>query len=111
MRSRPSGASICCISYCLYSSRENTMTRRARLCRSSTLTKLRPKDPLPPVMSTDLPSNWRSAAMRCWLSDCTRPLTPAPAGAGADARGSSATVERARVLDFIGCAMLAPLGL
>jgi hypothetical protein len=47
----------------LNSSRENTMTRRALPWRSSVSTKRLPKEPVPPVISTEALSKMRIASL------------------------------------------------
>src|SRR4051812_13240085 len=47
----------CCISYCFSSSREKTTTRLGFQSANIMRTKARPKDPVPPVIRTDLSSN------------------------------------------------------
>src|SRR5579863_8515927 len=57
----------CAISYCLSSSRENTISRRGLKRPSTVRTHSRPNEPVPPVISIDLSSNI--------VAPCSFPLT------------------------------------
>lgn len=67
------------ISDCFSSSREKTMTRRARLSSSNRRTSIVPNDPVPPVIRIDLPSR----VFTC----CAQPVACQMRGAAAASDG------------------------